>query len=63
MAGGMPNLRTMKVTTSSGKDVKNTQQLKGEATKTKAEGETNSTEQYYNKAPSKDSLGGENKAK
>lgn len=54
------NLRTMEVTTESGKDVKDTQQLKGQAHTTKAFRETNSTKQYTTGALKKGALGGEN---
>jgi len=40
------NLRTMEVTTGSGKDVKDTNQLKGAATQTAAEKSMNSTTEY-----------------
>lgn len=54
------NLRTMKITTSSGKDVKDTMQLKGEA-KDSLKG-TNTTEQYTTSGGvPKGALGGEAK--
>lgn len=56
----MPNLRTMKVDSGSGKDVRDTSQLKGEAKKTSAEGAKNETTQYTTGSTSMGSLGGRN---
>ena len=55
-----PNLRTMKVTTSSGKDANSTQVGQGEAKKTKAWNEKNETTQYTTGKPSHGSTGGMN---
>lgn len=52
----LPNLRTMSVTTSSGKDVKDTSQLKGEA-KDSLSGK-NDTKQYHTGGTSPGKLGG-----
>lgn len=58
----MPNLRTMKVTTGSGKDQEDTGMLKGEAKTTPAETCTNSTVQYTTSGDTKNgALGGEAK--
>jgi hypothetical protein len=54
------NLREMSMSSKTLNDVRDTQQLKGEATKTKAEGETNSTTQYYVKGGAGEPKGGEN---
>ena len=52
------NIRNMKVTTGSGKDVKDTEMLKGEAKPTKKA--TNETEQYTTGKTAMGSLGGHN---
>ena len=52
------NLRKTQVTTASGKDVQDTQQLKGEAKPTKSA--TNETVQYTQSFPSPGPLGGRN---
>ena len=54
----VPNLRTMVVTTSSGKDVKDTQQLKGEASDS-LRGK-NETKEYHTGSTSMGKLGGMN---
>jgi hypothetical protein len=54
------NLRTLEVTTESGKDVKDSSQLKGQAHITRAFKETNSTKQYTTGALKKGALGGHN---
>jgi hypothetical protein len=56
----IPNLRKAEYTTKSGKDVKDTMMLSGEAKSTKAFKETNSTSQYTSGKSSFGSLGGEN---
>lgn len=63
MAGQKSNLRTLEVTTSSGKDVKDTSMLKGEAKPSAAFRETNQTKEYSSGssgAAGKGPLGGEN---
>ena len=60
MAGVKSGIRNMKVDTGSGTDVKNTDMLSGEAKKTKAFNEKNSTEQHKSATPPHDKLGGEN---
>lgn len=55
------NLRNMTMSSTMLNDVRDTQQLKGEAKRTKAEGETNSTTQYTVKAPGGSPKGGENR--
>lgn len=52
------NLRNLTVTTESGKDVRDTQMLKGESHSTKAWKETNATKQYSTGALNKGALGG-----
>lgn len=52
----VPNLRTMSVTTNSGKDVKDTSQLKGEA-KDSLSGK-NDTKQYHTGSHAAGKLGG-----
>lgn len=52
------NLRTMVITTESGTDVKDTQQLKGEAKPTAAFKSKNEMKQYTVGAPPKTGLGG-----
>ena len=54
----VPNLRNMVVTTSSGKDVKDTMQLKGEA-KDSLSGK-NETKEYHTGSTSMGKLGGMN---
>jgi hypothetical protein len=54
------NLRNMTITTESGKDVTNTQQLSGQAHETPAQKDTNETKQYTTGALKKGTLGGEN---
>ncbi len=55
------NLRNLKVDTGSGVNVKSTQQLKGEAQKTPAESEKNSTVQdYFGQGAGKGPWGGRN---
>jgi hypothetical protein len=58
-----PNLRTLKVTTSSGKNVKDTDMLRGAAEETKAEKERNEMRQYDVGGAPKGDLGGENAGK
>lgn len=62
MADIPKNLRNMVVTTSSGKDVKQTSMLKGEAKVSSAERESNETKEYSSGASGKGSgpWGGEN---
>lgn len=56
-----PNLRTQTFSTNSGKNVTSTNQLSGEATKTSAENEKNTTTQeYFGKGAGKGPWGGEN---
>ncbi len=57
------NLRDMTISTSTPKDVKSTSMLSGEAKKTKAEGESNSTTQYTVAGCGSSDLGGMNKGK
>lgn len=52
------NLRSMAVTTGMGKDVKDTSQLSGQVSQTKAWKEKNSTTQYETSAPDPGPLGG-----
>lgn len=51
------NLRTMEITTSSGKDVKDTKQLSGEA-KDSLHGKNDVSKEYTCPAPSEGKLGG-----
>lgn len=55
------NLRTMQMSSQNLKDVRDTQMLKGEAKRTKAEGESNTVIEYHSKNIPKGDLGGENK--
>lgn len=57
----MPNLRTQEMSSTKLQDVRDTSQLKGEAKKTKAEGETNRTTQYTTKTSPAAPKGGENR--
>ena len=52
------NIRDMEVTTSSGKDVKDTEMLSGEAEVTSAEKATNAVKQYETGSTDKGALGG-----
>jgi hypothetical protein len=56
-----PNLRTWKVGMDSGKDVKSTGFLKGNAKPTGKMSESNSTTEYSVAKPPKSDLGGENR--
>lgn len=57
---GVKNLRNMEITTESGKDVKDTQQLKGQAHQTPAQRDKNVMKQYEKGAAKKGALGGHN---
>ena len=57
------SVRNMKVDTGSGKDVKDTEQLKGEAKVSSAGKGKNTTDQYTCESPPKGDLGGLNKNK
>jgi hypothetical protein len=59
-AGTDKNLRKMTVSTSTGKDHRDTMVTSGEAKKTAAERETNETTQYTTGKMSAGSLGGKN---
>lgn len=52
------NIRKMTITTETGKDVKTTSMLSGEAKPTKSWKETNETSQYSTGSVSKGALGG-----
>lgn len=58
-----PNLRTLKISTSTGKDVKSTSQLKELSKPTGKMNESNNTNEYSVAAPPKSDLGGMNTRK
>ena len=64
MAGQASNLRTASFTTASGKNVKDTEQLKGEAKASPAFKETNTTTEYSSGSSGKGAgpWGGESKS-